>query len=216
MASSLARKFWDTGVWLSEAWIAFADEASRIKLEGSPDFLTGLNQFAANQETTSVGGLFKAFSAGAEASRQRRELADAMKENLLDALFNSQLVATGFREFPSPSSNVVRIDADHFDDGSLDWDKSKLSADGRKWGRIKISSPSICIEQTPKGSRAAIRQAIRELSFGGLNFNSITRKVGAQAIRDKLSLKEERGNGLSDVNLAKLIVEECGKRGIYN
>lgn len=214
MASSSARRFWDTGVWLSEAWIAFADETSKSKLEESPDFLTALNQFAENDKSTNFSRWVKALSAGTDASRQKCELADAMKENLLDALFNSQLVATGFREFPSPSSNVVRIDADHFDDGIPDWDNSKLLANGRKWGRVKISLPSICIERTPKGSRAAILQAIRELSLGGLNFRSLTRKVGAQAIRDKLGRKEEIGNGLSDVNLAKLIVEECGKKGI--
>lgn len=214
MVSITARKFWDNGIFLSDAWFALADEKTRMKFRNLPGFSKAINQFAEIEKMADWSGLFKAISVGTDASRQRLELSDLMKEHLLIQLFNSQLVATGFREFPSLSSNAVRIDADHFDDGNPDWENSKFTANGRKWGLIKISPLSILVKRKSKGSREAIIQAIRELSLGGLNFNSITRKAGAQLIRVKLCREYEKGNGLSDVNLAKIIVEECGEKGI--
>ena len=214
MASNTARKFWENGIPLYDAWTAFADDATKSKLQGTPDFAAAINQFAKDLETAGFSNWRGEVLSHFERSQERQQLVESMKEGLLIQLFNSQLVATGKREYPSLGSNIVRIDASNFYEGSPDWENSKFSANGRKWGSIKISPPPIHLEQKSKGSRAAIIQAIRELSLGGLDFNSITRKVGAQLIRVKLCREYEKGNGLSDVNLAKLIVEEYGEKSI--
>ena len=137
-----------------------------------------------------------------------------MKSNLIHGLLNSQFVATGYRETPSLGSSPVIIDAVHFEMGcDLNWEFSKVTAHGRQWGRVKISRPAISAPLANKGSGNAIRLAVRKLQKEGVNFNSISRKAGAHLIRIKLGRDYERGNGLSDVNLAKLIVEVCDRKG---
>jgi len=214
MASPAARKFWDTGIWLSEAWKVYADKSSNLKLEADFDFSDALNHINGDANSIDWKGGIAVISAWTDASRQKRELAAAMKNNLIDRLLNSQLVATGYRETPSVSSSPVFIEPAHFNGCKLNWEISQVTAHGRQWGSVKISQPSVSAPSANRGSGNAIRLAILELQNERVNFNSIPRKKGVHLIRIKLGQKHELGNGLSDVNLAKLIVEVCGKKGL--
>jgi hypothetical protein len=136
-------------------------------------------------------------------------------------LFNDQLQAYAYRASPSRSRSPVRIAADLFDLHDPDWESESLSARGIEYAEIRIVDPSRIAafhrkRTGRKGSAQAIRDAIAALQIDGFDLCGIDRKSACEAIRRKIGNEYNRGSGLSDINLAKYILDVCPKRRIGN
>ena len=143
-----------------------------------------------------------------------RQLAETMREDLLERLFNSELQATGYLESARPGRAPVFIDPTHFDNCIPNWKLSTIFADGREWSRVRISGRISREKTVTRGSGPAIRAAISQLLRDGLDLFAMPRKAAAQEVRKKLGVNSSAGNGLSDGNLAKYIFEACGRKAI--
>ncbi len=149
----------------------------------------------------------------------RDRVIDQLKYNLLDALYNSDLLAFGYRSSPSKSSNPVKIDPIFFDNPKIVWDKNSAEFNGKSYISIRIfaqnSLPQDKMAQTGRPSSAkAINSAIKDLIQHNLHFCDQPRKVACDQIRQKIGRQLKNGNGLSDKNLSKYIIANCGTRKI--
>lgn len=155
-------------------------------------------------------------------SQQRRtEIQEKMRDDLLDALFAGHLVALGFRELPTGSSRLGHIDRDFFDDPRINWDNNAADANGLRYNRIGVYAPSaLPPDAKPKigrpSSRERIFRAINDLKNTNPEFCSLPRKQACKAIWDHIGVPHISGDGLSDKNLEKYILEICGPRRIEN
>ena len=213
MASEKAKELWESGIWLNEAWKAFAPAQLATQFEDSQGFFQAFNEGPIPNDMTGLGR--KAFNAISR-SQKRQVLEKAMKEAVLVQLFNNDLIATGYREFPSPSRNAIAIESGKFEFDEPDWSNQSLSAQGLKYGRIKVSRPL----QSPRSSAkekcqiTVIDKTIDTLKLSNPAFCTQLRKKSSQEVRDLLGFTHTQGNGLSDKNIERAILRKCGPKRI--
>lgn len=213
MASKRATDYWKSGVALNTAWHQFAPLELRLRFEKSPGLLDALVQTPESEIRLNLLG---SMANAGNSSLARMQLEREMKEEVLTDLFNGQLIATGYREFPSRSQSPVVIDPAAFENDGPNWENETYEVHGFRYGRIRICDPRTLgpLNSEPKGSRAVIDQAIDLLLKENPYFGRIPRKAACQKIRDYLSVNAIPGNGMSDQNLAKAIVRKCGQKRI--
>lgn len=213
MASKQAKELWNQGVPLSRAWLEFAPATLRSKFERLPSLLGALFQVT---EMNDDQNPIRRLPDIAKNNATRLRLEKEMKEEVLTDLFNRQLLATAYREYPSRSQNPVVIDPAKFENNDPDWRAETLEAHGIRYGRIRISAlgEPDTNQTKPRGSVDAIDDAIDKAMLSNSAFCGLPRKIACQQIRDILDAKEISGNGMSDQNLAKAIVRKCGAKRI--
>lgn len=153
------------------------------------------------------------------ANQKRKKAADGLKDELLDRLFNADLLAFGYRLTPSRSSMPVQISPDFFDHASADWNNDEAEFNGKRFGHIRIIDPqSPAFSNKPRtgrpGSTSAIDEAVKQAIRSIPNFCNLPRKTACDEIRKIIGAPEIKGNGLGNENLAKHIVANCGSRRI--
>lgn len=213
MASKKAKELWESGIWLSDAWKAFAPDELVAQFEGSQGFVQALADSPAFNDTP---GFLRNMANALSKSQQQQSLEKEMKEAILLHLFNGDLIATGYREFPSPSRYAIAIDSDKFEFDDPDWDKQSHIAQGFRYDRIKVTRPVYPKECAgiAKGRISEIDKAIDELILSDATFCTDARKVSSQKVRDRLGVPESPGNGLSNKNLERAIHRKCGPKRI--
>ena len=214
MASARARQLWELGVPLADAWRAFANEASRQKLQAIPAALAVMADHASQGGEDRWRVLLGSLNAGVAASVQQGELEQHLKEELLTDVLNEQLVALGYRQSPSIGTAPVLIDAAHFEIGEADWRSSRFEANGLIWNRVRVSHPARSAVARKPSSADFIRKVISDFHNADANFCKRPRKSQIHLILGKIGVEPVSGNGLSASNIEKLIVEICGKRAI--
>jgi hypothetical protein len=206
---------WEKGVPISDAWQRFAPSELVSEYEQTPGFLDGLSL---NPKPESGLEILKSFSDGITRSQYRTKLEGAMKDHLLTDLFNGQLIATGYREFPTMSQSPVIIDPAKFENDDPDWQKQCLAVHGVRYGRIRITDPAFIENHAnpegPRGSKAAIENAVAQLAKSNSEFGGLPRKISCDLVRNHLGQEYNAGNGLSNENISKAIVRICGSRKI--
>jgi len=215
MAKNRNREIWETGYWLSAAWIEFARTEQRDNFETALDGTTIFAMEMENASTTAevFSGIQKSISAAAARMTKIREL----RKQLLSALFANRLIALGYREWPSTSAAPVKIDPDFFENPDIIWDENWAEAYGKRYGRIRVIDPQ-CIPEFSKpqkgrpGSGESIISTIDRLIRANPNFCYLPRKTACDQIRELIGKPNIKGNGLSDINLSKHIVKMCPKR----
>lgn len=213
MASKKAKELWESGLWLNEAWKAFAPIELVVQFEASQGPLEAFNEGPIPKAWAAFG---QKASAAFSAYREREILEKEMKECVLVKLFNGDLIATGYRESPSPSRYPIAIERDQFEIDDPDWDNQSHTAGGYRYGRIKISRllPPLERAASAQGLISAIDKAIDQLILSDATFCTHTRKVSSQKVRDYLGIPESLGNGLSDKNIERAILRKCGSKRI--
>jgi len=215
LASKKAKVAWEIGVPLRDAWLRFAPPDLAAEYGQAPGFLDSLDS---NAKPATIAEFFKPISDGLTKSLYRTELENRMKEHLLTDLFNGQLIAAGYREFPSISQSPVIIDPEKFNNDDPDWSNQSLAAHGICYGRIKIADPSMLatkrFSKPQSGSIAAIENAIIHLAKANSDFADLPRKTSCDMVRKLLGAESKSGNGLSDKNISKAIVRLCGNKKI--
>lgn len=216
MASNKAKEFWKKGVPIGRAWETFASKALSSKLEQSQTFTEAIGT---NSILTDLLGLGKAITASLNTAQYKRNIEKEIKDYLLDQLFNDQLVATGNREAPSAGRVPVIIYPSKFEYDDPDWDHHTLTVHGYRYGQIRISNHnpiSNDIDARPKGAIDAIDRAIVELTNYESEFCDLPRKIACNKVRNCLGYENKTGNGLSDENISKRIVQKCGSKRIHS
>lgn len=211
----MAKLLWDRGIPLRDAWLEFAPNELADELARTPGFTDAFSQKPIPENGMALAhNVHSAFAN----SQRRSKLELEIKEELLVDLFNGQLIATGFRQFPSISQSPVVIERGKFEADDPDWNRETLQAHGVKYGRIRITQPEDDQTSTnarqPKGSKAAIETAIGELQKSDPQFGRRLRQQDCQSVRKYLEAHSIPGNGLSDQNISKAIVRICGVKGI--
>ena len=221
MASNRSRQLWNHGTPLADAWRRFADAADREKLDNYPGLI---NSLSSQFEELAKSGLSSKFATSisnvsAEWAEQN-QLRQRLKDDLLDLAFNGELTVTGYRESPSTSAAPVEILSADFDYAEADWENSKIIANGKTYGRVRVTDgaelPSVQLPTRRtgrQGSAQAIRSAVDRLASEP-GFCELHRAEACQKVREALGVQHNTGNGLSDINLAKYIVRKCGSKSV--
>lgn len=218
MAVNRNKRIWDNTISLSDAWRHFASKELHSKLEAMPEFSDALQKDVGPSDwLDSITKISKAYIG----SNARKLIIDEARELLLDELFNSNLLAFGYRLTPSESRGPVQIDAVFFEYPEIDWDANSAEFNGKSYRAIGIIDPNEIpnADKQKKGrpsSGDVILGAIKELILRNPEFCSQSRAVACQQIRIFIGQPEVPGNGLSDKNLEKYIVANCGRRQISN
>lgn len=215
MTSKRAKDYWNLGVPLNRAWRDFAPSPLSLQYAQLPGFLDSIEQVA---KTDVRQDFLRDFANATKSSLAKMHLEKEMKDAVLTDLFNEELIATGFREFPSRSQSPVVIDSTKFEADDPDWKRDTFEIHGIRYGQIRVcfSETFSPVELTAKGSKAVIEQAIENLINANPDFANLPRQNSCQKIRDYLGAKEISGNGMSDKNLSKAIVKICGSRRIID
>lgn len=217
MARNLNREIWGNATPLGGAWRLFAHTAKLERLETMPD---GIETLAGSVEAAKAPMDFlKAGLDAINAKGKRDTLILEMQDDLLDELFTANLTALGYRERPSASSTPVAIAPEFFEDAKVEWERGGAEALGRRYNRIRVYDP-YALPKTAKpkigriGSTEAIISAIDQLINLNPDFCDLPRKLACDRIRESLGIQEIPGNGLSNQNLSKYILQKCSSRRI--
>lgn len=221
MASTRSRQLWHHGTPLADAWRQFADATDREKLDGYPGFLNSLSSKFGELAKTGLSAEFASSIPNVSAEwTEQNQLMQRLKDDLLDLAFNGQLTVTGYRELPSTSAAPVEIAPADFDYAEADWENSKIIANGKTYGRVRVTDEAaLPPTQLPtrrtgrQGSVQAIRNAVDKLASEP-GFCELHRAEACQKVREALGVQHSTGNGLSDINLSKYIVRKCGSNSI--
>ncbi len=215
---------WEAGKRLDEAWYHFASDEDRDAMDSLPTFVEAATaKMLDTPPKPSVHPLkvmADAFLAGNYKLQQRQEITERLQSDLLDALYDGDLVATGYRVAPSPSRSPVQIDPNLFDDAEADWKNSIVRGLGEEFRNVRItdradlSGTSVDKPKGRPGSGVAIAAAIERVALRNPEFCKLNRGKAAQLLRDELAVGDNTGNGLSDKNLAKYILVKCGSKRI--
>lgn len=211
---------WRAALPLVDAWEHFASPNDKANLASAPNFNSslsgGLAQAAASTAPVLLN-LLKPLMAANAAEQARNDIIEGMRESLLDALFNNQLIAFGYRKRPSRSTYPIKIDPDFFDGVDIHWNNSSAENFRLLYVDIRISQniiPSSASSTSRKGSLDAINTVIMELIIEYSDFCDLPRKKACELIRQKLNRIHVKGDGLSDQHLSKLIFKICPGRAI--
>jgi len=183
--------------------------------EGSSRFVDKFTEIATSEPAV---GLLAALSLGLKSKAERDSLIKHMQGDLLDRLFNSDLVALGKRQRPSKSPYAVSIDADFFEFAVANWNLCTVECHGKLYSGVRVYDPNAELANPQvnqsKGSIGAIDLAIAELKLEISEFCTMPRKLAAQLVREKLGQLQIDGNGLSVKNISKRILLQCPIRAI--
>ena len=209
------RQLWEKGVPLDRAWLELASPEAKHRHDALPKFL----QFAEQSNLEEIASLPAFVGRWSREWSKRIALERELRDSLLDELFNDQLQAFGYRISPSRSHAPVRIAPELFDDAKVDFERRLIRARGCDYIEITIVDPARIANFRPqrtgrKGSADAIRKAIKALQNERFDLCGIERKIACELIRNKIGPNYPKGSGLSDVNLAKYILEVCPQRRI--
>lgn len=213
MASKKAKLFWEIGVPLNDAWLKFAPSELGEDYDRAPGFIEALSRIS---DFEGWVGFMKAFHTASSASIDKQKLEKHLKDELLTDLYNEQLIATGYRISPSRSGAPVQIDPEDFSFHEPNWKLGTFEANGIKYGNLRICDPdAITLPKKPsRGSGEVINLAISDLIRDNAEFCQMPRKSACQLVRETLGVEHSRGNGLSNTNIEKYIVANCGKKRI--
>lgn len=218
MTKNRLKGIWENAVPLADAWHHFAPRKMQSSLEKMPNFVQKLDSKQKPKGTLeTVVIIASAYTASAE----RKQFIKTMQEHLLDELFNSNLLALGYRYMPSESRRPVQIDPVYFDYPDIDWDGNRAEFNGKAYHAIRIFNPrDLSDDQKLRTGRpssgAAINAAIKSLILEKQHFCTQPRKIACDQIRQFINKPVIPGNGLSDKNLEKYILTNCDCRQIKN
>jgi hypothetical protein len=217
MAKNPNRQIWENATPLEVAWRLFAHPAKSGRLAKMPG---GIETLAGCVEApTALTDFFKAGLDALAATSRRGTLILEMRGELLDELSNANLSALGYRELPSVSSAPVAIASEFFDSAKVHWDRNEAEAFGKRYNRVRIYDPyELPKTAKPKigriGSAEPVIAAIEQLIDLNPDFCDLPRKLACDQIRESLGIREISGNGLSNQNLSKYILQKCSNRQI--
>ena len=89
MSRHAKQDLWESAVPLAEAWHVFATPKHRATFDGMNGFI---EKFTEISTTTPEVGVWNALSVGLKSKADRDALIREMQEDLLDGLFNSELL----------------------------------------------------------------------------------------------------------------------------
>lgn len=216
MAVNRIKRIWKNAIPLNVAWQHFARKDLLTKLAAMPEFSDALKTEA--QASGIMDSIIK-ISRAHVASQARKLVIDEMREQLLDELFNSNFSAFGYRLTPSESRGPVQIDPVFFEYPEIDWEGNSAEFNGKSYRAIGIIDPYNLpnpdrLKTGRPSSGDAINAAIKELIQKNPQFCDQHRAAACQQIRNTIGKPEIPGNGLSDKNLEKYIIANCGRRQI--
>ena len=217
MTKNRIKEIWNQAIELNDAWREFGSAQAQKELANMP---TGLDEMNNRLGTDpGVTKLFEAAQAGLTARAKRLAFIEQLKELLLDQLFNSILLAYGYRQKPSESRGPVQIDPIFFEYPEIDWDGNCAEFNDKRYRLIRIVNPrALRSDQKLKTGRPSsgpiINAAIKRLIEIDSEFCSLPRSIACEEIRQSIGKQSVPGNGLSDKNLEKYIFDNCGHRRI--
>lgn len=217
MAVNRIKRVWENAVQLSDAWRHFATPHEQAELANLPTGLQELeSQMGGSSDWRTV---IEASYAGLAARQKRLDLIERLKDQLLDELFNSNFLALGYRLTPSESRGPVQISPMFFEYPEIDWDANFAEFNGKTYRSIRIVNPhnlpnSDKLKTGRPSSAGVINAAIKSLILQNPHFCDQPRASACQQVRDAIGEPGIPGNGLSDKNLEKYILANCGRRQI--
>jgi hypothetical protein len=216
MAKNSNKLIWDEAVPLSDAWEQFAPKSQRKAIAKENGFVAA---FAEAANSNPDQGFISALKAGSEALNTRNALIAKLQDKLQIALLQGRLCAVGYRIAPTISRAPVRIEQNLFGNAKINWHRNSIESLGRTYSEVRIfNSNDLPQSQKTKmgrpGSNDVLNNAIAAIIKSDPAFANKPRKIACNEIREFLGIEKIPGNGLSDKNLEKYIIANCGRRQI--
>lgn len=221
MSSNSAKSLWEAGTFLCDAWMQFASPSERERYESLP---RPLEELESRQNEFAKDGLsiLNAIRSVANAYSERANIVQFLQDELLDNLYNRNLIAYGYREYPSTSPGPIQISDEIFYYPDIGWKDNRVTANGKSYGRVRIFDPYADqrpVGKLPRRGRIGSANSIRDI-IGKLSkqqgFCDLSRKEQFNLIRKQAGFEIVRRGGFSNENLGKYIIQFCPKRGIDN
>ncbi len=215
MSTMQLRRMWKAGVDLRDAWLHFAADPIRNDLKDKPGFADAFAHLKSVVQSTRDGKLvLVALQTAGKAHLEELATRKPLQEALLETLASERLMAVGYSDAAAP----VVIDAEAIGEANPDWENSRLRVNGTLYEKVRVADPAAVdtllndAQAARNAARAEILATLEELLVEDADFGSRVRKEAAQRIRDRMGKDYERGNGLSDPNLARYIRRTCGPK----
>jgi hypothetical protein len=221
MPEKRSTRLWRMATPLKLAWLEFAPAEDRAAYEALPSATAAIAAEPRQPDQGWLELIGSALVTGHSAGMKRRSAESKLRDDLARRVDACELEALGYRLEPTRSGAPVTISNPNFAKYPPNWDSESIEIRDEVYVDIRIINSSIrtasVAKRGPKGSADKIREAINRLcEIPDLDFCDIPRKKAIQKVIELLEsdgIKTNRqGVGLSDKNIAKLIVKKCGKR----
>jgi hypothetical protein len=222
MAEKRSTRLWRMATPLKRAWLEFAATGDRAAYEALPSATTAIAAESRSPDLGWLGRIGSAIATGHSAGMKKRSAESKLRDELVRRIDAGELEALGYRREPTRSGAPVTIDNPDFTKYPPDWEKESIEIRDEVYVDVRIihssiRAASVAKRGPKKGSADKIREAINrlcenpELKFCDMSRGEATQKVIELLKADGINT-DRQGVGLSDGNIAKLIVKRCGKR----
>jgi hypothetical protein len=210
---------WRNGTPLNEAWLAYASSDERQALEQLSKF-GDRAQASPGEASGFLARLGFAIAEIAKAHNERNELVSRLREHLANRIAKGDFELLGYRVEPTLSRNPLRVSSPNFSKYPPDWPNESMDIRGEVYIELRVSPSRLRetgIKRGRRGSNELILVAIDDLMRQG-EFCGLPRKRACELVikqlRNNHKINAQKGNGLSNKNIEKLIVQRCGPRRI--
>lgn len=204
-------ELWRNGVLLRDAWFDYAEPEQIAEYEAMPIFVDALRT---HTQEPDLKQMLSAISDGWANSTALLEKRCCLQEQLLDRLYDGDLIAIGYPVAPRPTGKLTAIDPDYFDTPEIDWNRSALKTRGFTYDDVRVvaESETFLRANRPKIGRptkaSEINAAIVQIAKRTPEFCKLPRKIAVQRLRAELN-DAEGDKGAGDKTLEKYISKFC-------
>lgn len=216
---------WRAAVPLNEGWRKLALAEKGKKYEELPGVENSIRDPANFPENSGLlGRALFAFNVVGRAHVEKSASATELKEDLLRRISAGEFELLGYRIEPTRSRSPVVIRDVDFRKYPPDWRDDSLEFRDEIYLDLRVAPAAARATGNTRGrpgSADVILGAIDELcTRPNSDFCKISRPQACEQVRQLLRSKDiktdQLGNGLSDQNIAKIILRKCPKRRIPN
>lgn len=223
MAEKRSTALWRTAIPLSQAWLELATTELRDTYEALVGWDRSINATTELPDDAGIlGRLVSAVAIVGKAHVEKSACESELKADLLRRIETGQFELLGYRVAPTKGREPVSISKAELKKYVPDWREESLRVRDEVYLDLRVCRAELRdtgVKRGRPGSTDAVLAAIEELcSQPKSDFCKISRPQACERVRELLRKKgigtEQLGNGLSDQNVAKLILRKCPKRRI--
>jgi hypothetical protein len=222
MAEKRSTALWRMATPLKRAWLELAAPEQRSAHEALPTLGQAVNPSAIPEGSGFWVRMFSAAAVMGQAYTTKTTSEGALKAELMRRIEVGEFELLGYRVEPTKGREPVVISASDLRKYPPDWMEESVAIRDEVYLDLRVSPAEFRktgVKRGRPGSTEIILTTIDELcAKPNSDFCKIPRPQAAERVRELLRSMgieiEQFGNGLSDQNIAKLILMRCPKRRI--
>lgn len=223
MAEKKSTALWRAAIPLNRAWLECAVPEQRRAHEALPGWERAVGGSPDIPENAGfVDRLFSVMAAAGDAHVKKATSEIDLKSELIRRIEAGEFELLGYRVAPTKGRDPVVISDPNLTKYALNWREESLEIRDEIYLDLRVSPAELRrsgVKRGRPGSTEIILIAIDELCRApNSDFCKISRPEACERVRELFRARgigvDQLGNGLSDKNVAKLILRKCPKRRI--